>query len=771
MVRRFRYVAMVAAILVTCALICLAVPYLRLARRVDEQLAHGSFGGTYTYYASHEILAPGDALTREELIASLKRAGYREAAGSQASGTHQIVATGTYQVIQDGLLVSPDAAAGYSQPVRFEFANNVITKLTGAGGNALDRFTLGPQAIANLSDEGRERRSMVQFSDLPQVLISAIVSAEDKRFFHHGGIDTLRMVKASYVDLKDHRKEQGASTITMQLSRNLWLDRDKHWKRKAAELMIALHLEHKLSKQRILEYYCNQVYLGSAGTFSINGFGEAAHAYFHKDVHNLRLPEAAMLAGLIQRPSYFNPFRYPDRAVERRNIVLRLMHENKVISRPEYLAAVDSPLGLSPGKSDLSETQYFLDLAGEEVQRKLENAESHGANAVHTTLDLRLQRAAEEAVHFGMQKVDVELRRRHGKKGSQTPAQVALIALDPRTGEIKAIVGGRDYSVSQLDRVLARRPPGSVFKPFVYAAALNTGVNSAHTVLTPSSTVLDAPATFQYENQTYSPNNFEGRFHGQVTFRQALAKSMNVAAVRVGEMVGYDAVVRLAKSAGMNEKIQPTPAVALGAYGVSPLEIAGAYTVFANGGLRERPAFVDDIVAGNGESLYSRKPETRRVLDSRVAFLMVDMLQEVMRSGTAAGVRSMGFKLPAAGKTGTSHDGWFAGFTSNLLCIVWVGFDDYHELGLEGAHSALPIWAKFMLEASRFEEYRKVQQFAPPPGVVRATIDSVTGQLASEFCPFKETAYFIAGTQPGTQCTEHTEAEPVTVLQTVATER
>jgi penicillin-binding protein 1B len=349
-----------------------------------------------------------------------------------------------------------------------------------------------------------------------------------------------------------------------------------------------------------------------------------------------------------------------------------------------------------------------------------------------------------------MQLVDKELAGRR-KRGGERP-QVALIALDPHTGEVKALCGGREYALSQFDRVLSKRPPGSAFKPFVYTAALNTAVTGGNPILTSASTVDDSPTTFEYGRQTYSPSNFNHEFRGTVTLREALAHSLNVATVKVGQMVGFDNVVALAHSAGMNEDIKPTPAVALGAYQVTPFEIARAYTIFANGGMRVQPAFVSDIRDQGGTLLYKHSVKPKRVLDPRVAFLMVDMLQEVMRSGTAAGVRARGFKLPAAGKTGTSHDGWFAGFTSQLLCVVWVGFDDYTELGLEGARSALPIWTEFMMQAARYKQYGDAKPFDPPQGVIRVAVDPDTGQLAGPYCPGGVAAFFIDGTQPGSQC-------------------
>lgn len=685
---------------------------------MDRQLAISVLPNALNYFSAPEPISLGDPVSLPDVAAALKRSGspFR---------------------LQDaaGIVVNSPA------PIAIRFDKGQVSSIVDL---TTDRrraqFDLPPQLMTNMADEGRAKRILVRYSDLPPVLVHAIISAEDKRFFEHSGVDPLRIVKAFYVDLREHRKEQGASTISMQLTRNLWLDRDKSWKRKIAEALITFHLEHRLTKEQILTNYCNVVYLGGYGTFGINGFGEAARAYFNKDIHQLNLTEAAMLAGLIQRPSYFNPFHYPDRALERRNVVLGLIRDNKYITQLQYREAIAAPLALHPGTNEGSQAQYFLDIARDEVTRDLDEQQPAGTANVYTTLDPRLQQAAEKSIADGMQLVDKILaaRRKRGQPAGQRP-QVALIALDPHTGEVKALCGGRDYAASQFDRVLAKRPPGSVFKPFVYGAALNTAISGASNVMTEATTVDDSPTTFQFGDVSYSPGNFDNQFMGTVTLRQALAHSLNVATVKVAQMVGYNKVVEVARAAGLNDNIQPTPAVALGAYQVTPLEMARAYTIFANGGVRVQPSFVSQIQNRNGEELYHASVEQQPALDPRVAFLMVDMLQEVIRSGTAAGVRARGFRLPAAGKTGTSHDGWFAGFTSQLLCLVWVGFDDYSDLNLEGARSALPIWTEFMIDAARYKQYGDAKPFIPPPGVVKVDSSNCQGAV---------TGYFIDGTEP-----------------------
>jgi penicillin-binding protein 1B len=542
----------------------------------------------------------------------------------------------------------------------------------------------------------------------------------------------------------------------MQLARTLWLDQAKTWGRKIAETLITLHLERKLTKEEIFEYYANHIDVGRRGSFSIRGFGEASQAYFGKDIRELTLAEAATLAGLVQRPSYTNPYRWPERARARRNVVLAFMRENGYLTDRDYAEACASPLTLARGGGESLDAPYFVDIVNDELQEQFQNHDFQSRSyRVYTTLDLNLQRAAAEAVRIGMQEVDAQIRARYRQGATAIPeAQAALVALDPHTGEVKALIGGRNYGLSQLNRALAKRQPGSVFKPFVYAAALSSAVEGGPKLVTTMTTMVDEPTTFWFDNKPYEPNNYKSEFHGLVSVRQALSKSMNVPTVKVAEMAGYDNVVDLARRAGMNLNIQATPAVALGAYEVTPVEVAGAYTAFAGGGVFVKPSFVKFIRDEKGAGIYEHKPERKPVLDPRVSFLIVDLLEEVLRSGTGAGVRARGFVLPAAGKTGTSHDGWFAGFTSKLICVVWVGFDDNHELKLEGARSALPVWTEFMKRAHQFREYRNVKPFEAPDGVVGVLVDPATGQLATN-CPGARAELFVAGTQPVETCRLH----------------
>ena len=415
--------------------------------------------------------------------------------------------------------------------------------------------------------------------------------------------------------------------------------------------------------------------------------------------------------------------------------------------------------------SDSSDGPYFVDLLTDDLEKRFPNYDfSTHSDKIYTTLDLNLQRAANEAVSVGMKQVDDLVRKQaRFRKAPFVQPQAALIALNPHTGEIKALVGGRNYGSSQLNRILAERQPGSIFKPFVFAAALNTAIVGGSTTLTPASIVVDEPTTFLFGNQEYEPSNFEHEFYGPVTLRRALAKSLNIATIKVAEMVGYSTVVALAHQAGISEDVKATPAMAIGSYVATPLEMAGAFTMFANQGVKVTPTLVSLIREANGKVLLDQKPQTKQVLDPRVNYLMVSMMEEVMRTGTAAGVRSRGFTVPAAGKTGTSHDGWFAGFTSDLLCIVWVGFDDNRELNVEGAHSALPIWTEFMKRALTWRQYADARPFSAPDGVTTVMIDPQTGMPATANCPERAAEVFIAGTEPVGACTLHGGKKEMTV--------
>ena len=724
--------------------------YVQYAKVIDQKLRGGPFTATSKIYASPGTVAVGDPGTPTEIAASLRRAGYSESRNNPV---------GSYNVHPDSLEIFPGPDSYFKQDAGvIHFAKDHIVRIVALGDNT-DRpqFSLEPELLTNVYDKNREKQRIVHYADIPPSLIHAILSVEDKRFFQHAGFDPLRIIRSVMVDVKEGRNAQGGSTLTMQLAKSLFLTQERTWRRKLPEIMITLQLEQRLTKQEILELYVNQIDLGRRGSFEIRGFGEAARAYFGKDLHSLSLEQTATLAGMLNNPSIYSPFRHPDRALERRNLVLSLMRTNNYISDRDYAVAIDKPMTVATAEAESSEAPYYVDMVNDELTQRFEDYDFKGqSDRIYTALDLNLQRAAAQAIKIGMQNVDDQIKKQRRFKGVTPPLpQCALIALDPHTGEILALVGGRNYGASQLNHVLAKRQPGSIFKPFVYAAAMNTAINGGTRTLTPATTVVDEPTTFWYDGKPYEPSNFGQRFYGVVTLRQALAHSMNVATIKVAEMVGYGAVTSLAHKAGINSDTHATPSVALGSYDATPMEMAGSYTVFANNGVYVKPSFLDTVKEPNGTIIFEHKAEPKQVLDPRVNYLMTSMMEEVLRSGTGAGVHALGFNLPAAGKTGTSHDGWFAGFTSNLLCIVWVGFDDDRQLDLEGARSALPIWAEFMKRAAEFRTYRNVKAFSPPSGVVSIQIDPESGMPATPQCPKTINEFFISGTEPVGSCPLH----------------
>lgn len=733
---------------VTLALVLLAggsllYYWIKYARLIDEKLKAGVYSSTSTVFAAPRVVAVGEQIPVEDVVTNLRLSGYSESKATRM---------GSYTRREDALEIYPGPDSYFKQEAAIlKFRGEKISQIVSLRDNTeRTQYTLEPELITNLFDRNREKRRVVHFDDIPKVLVNAVVSVEDKRFFQHSGFDPLRILKAAYVDLKEGYRAQGASTLSMQTARMFWLDQEKRWSRKAAETLITIQLEWKLSKEQIFEYYANQVDLGRRGSFAIRGFGEASLVYFGKDLSQLTLQDAAALAGFIQRPNYTNPFRWPERAQARRNVVLSLMRDNGYITDREYAVAAASPLVVNKSGMESTDAPYFVDLVNDDLQDRFQDHDFQAKTyKIYTTLDMNLQRAAVEAMRVGGKEIDERLK----KQKVTQEAQIALIALDAKTGEVKALVGGRNYSLSQLNRVLAKRQPGSSFKPFVYATALSTGLWDHGEPITPATTMEDEPTTFWFGGKPYEPANHHKHYFGTVTVRQALAKSMNIPAVKLAEKVGYGSVAQTARKAGLN--VAATPSIALGAYEVTPLEIAGAYTVFSNRGTYVKPTWVKTIRDDSGDVIHESTPVTRAALDPRIAYLMTNLMEEVLRTGTGAGVRAKGFGLPAAGKTGTSHDGWFAGFTSKLICVVWVGFDDNKELPLEGAFSALPVWAEFMKRAHKFREYSGAQPFAAPDGIVSVEIDPLSGELATSGCPSTYSEVFIAGSQPAESCPLH----------------
>ena len=832
---------------------------------IDRRLSGEVFKHTAKIYGTPYLVYPGQEISAGDILLRLRRAGLEETAGAPFEDL-------VYQIANDeertSIIVSPRAGNDFRLEFKEGKIERVIEQRTGF---EMLEAALPAELVTNMFDDTRTKRRLVEWEQIPPHLSDALTAAEDQRFFSHFGIDLIRAGGAFVATYVRGERLEGASTLTMQLAGSFFLNRrERTWNRKLPEIFIALLLEQRLEKSEILTMYANEIYLGNRGSFAINGFGEAAAAYFGKDVSDLTISEAATLVAIIPSPNAYSPWRHMDRAIERRDLVLDAMHRLDMIDATQLAEAKITELQLAEVELDASDAPYMIDFIREELlvdfaEEELINDRLH----VYTTLDPDLQRAAVDAVAAGIVNVDAQLKvlEEQGVMDPDRPdVQAALIVLEPHTGEIRAMVGGRQYGSSQYNRITeAFRQPGSIFKPFVYAAAFETAWNPVideepieddleggfpdpetteeeltpaltptafrqtrnreqdpeaedpyadlavppdpitmedlferireleeesetrdglltdledlelyqipvreepgtirdATIVTPLTTVMDEPTIFVYEDEKYyRPNNYKDVFHGMVTVREGLQRSWNVPTVKVAARIGYERITELAQRVGLNADIRPYPSVALGAFEVTPIEMAGAYTAFANEGVRVEPRALKEILDDEDNVLKRYELESEEVLRPELAYLMTNLLQGVINHGTGAGVRARGFTLPAAGKTGTDSDGWFAGYTKNLLAIAWVGFDDNRELNLEGSRSALPIWTAFMLKADELYPVRDPEnpaeiEFFDPPGVEIATIDENTLSLATPYCDDSFVQAFIYGTAPRSYCPIH----------------
>ncbi|HEY7055586.1 MAG TPA: PBP1A family penicillin-binding protein, partial [Vicinamibacterales bacterium] len=728
--------------------------YVTFSHMIDARLNGEMQRTDPRVFARPFVVRRGQRLTEAQLIDRLNELGYAHRDRADQPGE--------FAIGRDALVVIPRVGDRQGQAVRFAFARSTASASGGllnievpARKQAVESIAFDAPLITALVPEGREKRRDVPLAAIPQRMVQAVIAIEDRRFYEHPGVDPIGTTRAVLTNIFGSRKYLGGgSTITQQLIRNTFLSaywglekaREKDPRRKFTEWLMSFALERRLSKDQILELYLNDVDLGQRGSFAIHGVPEAARLFFGKDVSNLSLTEAATIAGVIQAPSRLSPFNNPDKSKERRNLVLHAMAESGFISEDAEQRASHEPLQTMQRALD-AEAPYFVDYVSQELQ---ERSKAVGAIDVYTTLDLQLQRLAQDALETGLRRVDEILARRKRQK-----AQAALIAIDPRTGEILAMVGGRSYNQSQYNRaVSARRQPGSVFKPFVYLAAFEHAQAEGRTDITPATVVLDEPTAFTFNQQTWTPSNYDNEYDGPITLRRALALSRNIATIKVAESTGYDNVASLWKRIGAGTPPRPYPSIALGVFEASPYEIAAAYTLFPNGGTLRPLRAISRIVNG-GSTVPIDVPAPRVVARPDTTFLVTNMMRSVLNEGTGASARAAGFTLDGAGKSGTTNDlrdAWFVGFTPELLTVVWVGLDDNQALGLSGSQAALPIWTQFMIRALAGHQSTP---FTTPDGIVFADIDRDTGKLATPSCPRVFREAFLAGSEPTETCALH----------------
>ena len=748
----------------------LAYFYVSYSRIIDARL-HGERERTLPrVYARPFELRRGQSLTEAELIARLNDLGYVQRPTAQAPGEFASAA--------NAVILTPRSGEWRGKNVRIQFpapargargpavAGRVIQAIQITGGPAPEALRLdAPLLTALMSTVGREKRRMVPLEAIPPHVQRAVLAIEDQGFYYHPGINPIRLVAAVFTNAFGGREfAVGNSTITQQLARMFFLadefnaelqsgTRGRTWGsylRKAQEMFMSLVLERRASKEEILQMYLNDIYLGQRGSFAIHGVAEASRLFFGKDVANLSVSEAALIAGVIQNPSLRSPFANPKRSVERRNVVIDAMVSEGAVTKEVGDRARREPLRVVARAVD-NEAPYFVDMVAEQVETGFPGVTTQvGQVDVYTTLDTNLQHQAIESVRTGLIHVDELLSRR--KRNGR--AQAALIAVDPRTGEILAMVGGRSYNQSQYNRaIVSRRQPGSVFKPFVYLAAFETAEAEGRTDLTPAALTLDEPTTFTFDNQTWEPRNYD-EYDGLITWRRALAMSRNLGTIHVGETIGFDRVAALWRKVGVGTPPKGFPSITLGVFELTPLEVAQAYTLFVNGGA-VRPLRALEHIDAAGRNLTPKAVPLKQVAHPDTAFLVTNMMRSVLNEGTGASARGAGFALDAAGKSGTTNDlrdAWFVGFTPELLTVVWVGFDDNQPLGLSGTQAALPIWTEFMKSALAGHANAS---FQVPPGITFAEIDRDTGKLALPGCPRTFNESFLAGSEPTEYCELH----------------
>jgi len=700
--------------------------YRHLSDVVDEKFAGRRWDFPSRIYSDEFLLYAGLDVDAAGIDRRLERLAYRPAEGEPAYGGEFRRAPGVLEVaLRPGAL-----GRTTTRRMRLDLDGARIVAITDLeSGESIAAIALEPEELTGIFAGTWEDRRAIKVVDVAPVLVRAIVATEDTRFFSHLGVDVIGMGRAAVANLRSGKVRQGGSTLTQQLMKNFFLTTERTFSRKLVEIAMALVAERRYSKMQILENYLNEIYLGQRGARGVFGFSEASDFYFGKSPRDLTIAEAALLAGIIRAPNAYSPFTAPERALERRNTVLRLLRDAGDIDDAAYAAAVASPLGVVAAPPDATIAPFFVDyVKGELVKRFPPDVLTTEGLNIYTTLDPLLQEQAQRALQARLERLEKE-RPRLAAAAEKDRLEAALVALAPSTGEIRAMVGGRNYQASQFNRATqASRQTGSTFKPIVFLAAMLDQDPARH--LTPATRLTDEPFTWPLDDgRDWTPANYGDQYHGEVSARVALERSLNAATARVASSVGLPAIVELAQAMGVPGPLPEVPSLTLGALEATPLEMASVYAVLASGGTRAEPVAIKRVTSRDGEPIPGEQPALRAVVPPDTAYVLTHMLEGVLDAGTATAARAAGFRHPAAGKTGTTNDyrdAWFIGFTPDLLAAVWVGFDRRSPLGMSGGTAALPIWTDFMKAAVAPLPPRP---FLPPPGVTLVRLDRASGAL------------------------------------------
>ena len=745
--RRPRRALQLVALLFVLALVVFIFIDRGIVRRFEQRR---SALPSRTYSMPFE-LALRDAISPSDLTGRLTDLGYRQVDEEPAKPGEFRRRRDIWTVfLRPGAMV-PGESEG--RLVELRFRRTRIRRITDLQTRKpLQTFTLEPVPLFTYYAEHMEERRWTSLDRVPQDFLDALEVVEDRRFRRHFGLDLVGIGRAALANAGQGKVVQGGSTITQQLVKNLYGARRRTLRNKLREALAAVALELHYEKDEILEAYVNEVYLGQRGPVAISGIGDASRWFFGAPAEELDLTRSALLVGMIRNPGGYNPRTQPDRALERRNLVLELMHDQGRLDEERLRAASAQPLHVVAPPSTNERLPWAAAYLAEAVAPLGEDAElSRAGYSLYTTFDPAIQRAAGAALRRGLERIE----RRLAPSEDGAPLEGAVVVLRPRDGAILGLVGGRDYARSQFNRATqARRPAGSALKPFVYLAALEKAQQEDDFAFTLATVLEDSPIELQSGGQTWSPANYDHEFLGPVTARQALELSRNIPAVRVAMLAGLDRVVETLERTGIEENLLPVPSLALGAAEVTPLELAAAFATLANGGWFVEPHGLVALRDRDGNPKYLAPVEPQQVVDEHLAYLLTDVLRGVIERGTARSAADWGFYGTAAGKTGSSddlRDAWFVGYTTEVLVAVWVGYDDNRTIGLSGAQAALPIWVDVVKTIGA--ENRRY--FPPPRGMIESWIDPLSGQLAHGRCPDVVREVFVDGTEPHELCEMH----------------
>ena len=730
-----------------------------LEDRVESRFRGRLFAVPSTVYSGPLVLYPGLDVARTGLRSRLERLHYQPVDGV-------VMRPGEYLWRDDRLEIGRRA---FRYPHRDDPGGWISLSLRGsrvasihdASGRELPTAEIEPEVIAHFRDVHRQDRLLVALDRVPDVLVDAVLAIEDQSFYDHWGVSPRRIAGAFLANLRAGGIVQGGSTLTQQLVKNFYLTREREIGRKIEEALMALLLERNHTKDEILEAYLNEVYLGQRGSVSIHGVGEASRHYFGKRPDELSLSESALLAALMKGAGVYHPTRHPERARERRDLVLRALLEQGRVAPEDYEVAVAEDLGVRPVSVEPVLAPYFVEflraaLADEHGQEILE---SEGLS-IFSTLDPELQRQANRAVESGLSRLEADFPHLV-RSDDATPLQAALIALAPRTGEILAMVGGRNFAETQFNRATqALRQPGSVFKPVVALASVSRAGGPPPFTL--ASILADEPLVVTQEDGSWTPTNYDGEFRGPVSLRVAIEQSLNVPVARLGLAITPERVVYTARRMGIESRLQPLPSLSLGAYEITPLEAVRAYAVLAAEGVVPVVRSYTEVLDQSGVLLERQERAFERAFDPEETWLVTSLLRGAVDRGTARGLRERGFRGDVAAKTGTTsgfRDAWFIGYTPDLVIGVWVGFDDGMSLRVPGAVAALPIFADLLLA---WQGPEGGARFVRPGGLELVDVDPKTGLRAGLGCPGSPEV-FLVGTAPVESC----GAEPGSVVEEV----